>query len=53
MKPMLILSLALPFLEALAAGMAASTAEGIIIADAPSAEKRKKFLLEMLIVITF
>jgi hypothetical protein len=47
---MFIISLALFFLLFAAAGVIADTASGIKSEEAPNAEKRKKFLREILIV---
>ena len=56
MKPMLILSLALPFLPLAGANKGASralAADGIISADVPNAERRKKLRREMLLLILY
>jgi hypothetical protein len=53
MKPRLILSLALPFFFAGAnkGASRAFAAEGIIMADVPNADNRKKLRREMLLLI--
>ena len=54
MKPRLILSLALPFLALAGANYGLSkalAADGIIMADVPKADRRKKLRLEMLLLI--
>jgi hypothetical protein len=56
MKPMLILSLALPFFALVGANKGASralAADGIISADVPNAERRKKLRREILLLIEY